>query len=117
MSQAFFSSGGRDAEKRTGKEAEILRRKSAGKPVGAGFLNDFGRQKRGLSGGRAFGLFLENLKVYGAGAYLRSESSAVFFAERPARLFAEKQGLFVIRATGAGASLVNAKDFKPKVFA
>ena len=65
--------------------------------------------------------FLESLKdfkryfpdyksktVYGAVAYLRSESEA--------HLFSQRQGLFVIRATGDSASIINTKDFKPKVF-
>ena len=66
-------------------------------------------------------LFLEDLKkfscrlsvyrgkmIYGAVAYLRSEEEA--------NKYAEKQGLFVIRATGDSASIVNKKDFKPKAF-
>ena len=47
-------------------------------------------------------------KIYGAVAYLRSESESHYFAE--------KQGLFVIRATGNSASLINQKDFQPKAF-
>ena len=46
--------------------------------------------------------------IYGAVAYLRSESEA--------QLFSQKQGLFVIRATGDSASIINTKDFKPKDF-
>ena len=46
--------------------------------------------------------------VYGAVAYLRSQAEAY--------LFAQKQGLFVIRATGDSASIINKKDFKPKAF-
>ena len=66
--------------------------------------------------------FLEDLKkftvrlpdfkgktVYGAVAYLRAEEEAARYAER--------QGLFVIKATGSSASIVNKKDFKPKAFA
>jgi len=30
---------------------------------------------------------------------------------------AERQGFFVIRATGESASIVNAEDFEPRVFA
>ena len=65
--------------------------------------------------------FLENIKkfrsrlsvsknktIYGAVAYLRSEEKA--------NTFAENQGLFVVRATGDSASIINAKDFKPKAF-
>ncbi len=47
--------------------------------------------------------------IYGAVAYLRSDSEA--------HVFAQRQGLFVIRATGDSASLINTKDFKPKAFA
>ena len=46
--------------------------------------------------------------IYGAVAYLASESKA--------HLLAEEEGLFLIRATGDSASLVNKKDFKPKSF-
>ena len=46
--------------------------------------------------------------VYGAVAYLAVESRSDFLAE--------KEGLFLIRATGDSASLVNQKDFKPKAF-
>ena len=66
-------------------------------------------------------VFLETLKdfknyfprykseiIYGAVAYLASENKA--------HLFAEEEGLFLIRATGDSASLVNKKDFKPKSF-
>ena len=48
------------------------------------------------------------LQVYGALAYLRVEQSAEVYAER--------QGLFVIRATGGGASIINQEDFQPRVF-
>ena len=47
-------------------------------------------------------------KVYGAVAFLRSESDA--------HLRAERKGLFVIRATGKSASILNQIDFKPTVF-
>lgn len=49
-----------------------------------------------------------NLPVYGAVAYLRSDASVVRHAER--------QGLFVIRATGSSASIVNPPGFEPRVF-
>ena len=65
--------------------------------------------------------FLESLKdfkkyfpdyksktVYGAVAYLKSESEA--------HLFSQRQGLFVIRATGDSASIINEKNFTPKAF-
>ncbi len=47
-------------------------------------------------------------RVHGAVAYLRSESEAALYAER--------QGLFVVRATGDSASIVNAEWFVPKAF-
>ena len=46
--------------------------------------------------------------VYGAIAYLTSEDKAHFFAE--------EKGLFVIRATGDSASIINQEGFKPKAF-
>ena len=47
-------------------------------------------------------------RVYGAVAYLKAdESSAVY---------AEGQGLFVIRATGSSASITNREDFTPRTF-
>ena len=46
--------------------------------------------------------------VYGAVAYLKSKPEITAFAE--------EEGLFVIRATGDSASLINKKDFKPKAF-
>ena len=65
--------------------------------------------------------FLEDLKkfpvripdfkkkiIYGAVAYLRAEEAATRYSE--------KQGLFVIRATGSSASIINKKGFKPKSF-
>ena len=46
--------------------------------------------------------------VFGAVAYLEGGDSVTTYAER--------QGLFVIRATGNSASIVNAEDFKPRSF-
>ena len=46
--------------------------------------------------------------IYGAIAYLTSEDKAHFFAE--------ENGLFVIRATGDSASIINKEGFKPKAF-
>ena len=46
--------------------------------------------------------------IYGAVAYLTSEDKAHFFAE--------ENGLFVIRATGDSASIINQEGFKPKAF-
>ena len=50
----------------------------------------------------------ESAVIYGAAAYLKSDAEA--------HIFAERQGLFVIRATGDSASLINKLDFKPKAF-
>ena len=47
-------------------------------------------------------------KIYGAVAYLKANSNSDVYAER--------QKLFVIRATGSSASITNAKNFKPKIF-
>ena len=47
-------------------------------------------------------------KIYGAVAYLQVVQSAEIHAER--------QGLFVIRATGDSASIINRDDFLPKTF-
>lgn len=47
-------------------------------------------------------------KVYGAVAYLKANKSV--------QVHAERQGLFVIRATGSSASIVNDKEFVPRVF-
>ena len=47
-------------------------------------------------------------RIYGAVAYLQSAESVVKYAQR--------QGIFVIRATGNSASIVNASDFRPRNF-
>ena len=47
-------------------------------------------------------------KIYGAVAYLKADQSSNTYAER--------QGFFVIRATGSSASITNPQDFKPKIF-
>ena len=47
-------------------------------------------------------------RIYGAVAYLKADASVTLYAER--------QGLFVIRATGSSASITNAPDFKPREF-
>ncbi len=46
--------------------------------------------------------------IYGAVAWLRADEESA--------LYAEKQGLFVIRATGSSASIVNQENFQPQVF-
>ena len=47
-------------------------------------------------------------KIYGAVAFLKADKSVQAHAER--------QGLFVIRATGSSASIVNDTEFVPRVF-
>ena len=47
-------------------------------------------------------------KIYGAVAYLKADKSVQAHAQR--------QGLFVIRATGSSASIINNKGFVPRVF-
>ncbi len=46
--------------------------------------------------------------IFGAVAYLRSDASCIKMAE--------KKGLFVIRATGKSASIINGEDFTPRSF-
>ncbi|MCY4363993.1 MAG: hypothetical protein OXE42_17730 [Gammaproteobacteria bacterium] len=46
--------------------------------------------------------------IFGAVAYLKTDASVQAYAER--------QGLFVIRATGNSASIINPADFRPRVF-
>ena len=46
--------------------------------------------------------------IFGAVAYLKTDASVQAYAER--------QGLFVIRATGSSASIINQADFQPRVF-
>ena len=47
-------------------------------------------------------------RIYGAVAYLKADESSAVYAER--------QGLFVIRATGSSASITNGPDFTPRTF-
>ena len=47
-------------------------------------------------------------KIYGAVAFLKADKSV--------QVHAERQGLFVIRATGSSASIVNDEEFVPRVF-
>ena len=47
-------------------------------------------------------------KIFGAVAFLKADKSV--------RVHAERQGLFVIRATGSSASIVNGKEFVPRAF-
>ena len=47
-------------------------------------------------------------RLYGAVAYLREHQGTARYAAR--------KGLFVIRATGSSASIVNAPEFRPRAF-
>ena len=46
--------------------------------------------------------------IFGAVVYLKTDASVQAYAER--------QGLFVIRATGNSANIINRTDFRPRVF-
>ncbi|MFZ1787740.1 MAG: hypothetical protein WAT92_05495 [Saprospiraceae bacterium] len=50
----------------------------------------------------------ENFNIYGGVAFLRSEEESAKYAE--------SMGLFVIRATGNSAHIINAPSFEPHVF-
>ena len=50
----------------------------------------------------------KDTKIYGTVAYLKADQGSAQYAE--------KQGLFVIRATGSSSSIINKKNFKPKIF-
>ena len=56
---------------------------------------------------KIFPRYAEN-RILGAVAYLREEESSA--------MYAEKRGLFVIRATGSSASMINRQGFKPARF-
>ena len=47
-------------------------------------------------------------KIYGAVAYLRVDEDAIKYAEN--------QGLFVIKAVGDSASMINGSDFQPRIW-
>ena len=47
-------------------------------------------------------------KIFGAVAYLDADTSV--------QVYAQRRGLFVIRATGSSASIINQADFQPRVF-
>jgi len=44
--------------------------------------------------------------IFGAVGYITEEGAST--------VFAQKKGLYVIRATGDSSSIINAEDFKPK---
>lgn len=47
-------------------------------------------------------------RISGAVAYVKSDTAVTTYAER--------RGLFLIRATGSSASILNAEDFEPRSF-
>jgi len=47
-------------------------------------------------------------KIYGAVAYLK--------ADEQSDIYSESKGLWVIRATGDSASIINRENFKPKIY-
>ena len=47
-------------------------------------------------------------RIFGSVAYLEADTSV--------QVYAQRRGLFVIRATGSSASIINQADFKPRVF-
>ena len=61
-----------------------------------------------LSNIKSFSEGYANKNIFGAVAYIRSESKA--------HIRAQRLGLFVIRATGNSASIINEKGFRPKSF-
>ena len=65
------------------------------------FLNKLGDFKELVS-------YHKDKKVYGAVAYLKADQSS--------NIYAEKQGLFVIRATGSSAKIINDEGFQAKKF-
>ena len=65
------------------------------------FLNKLGDFKELVS-------YHKDKKVYGAVAYLKSDEFS--------NIYAEKKGLFVIRATGSSAKIINGEGFKAKKF-
>ncbi len=50
----------------------------------------------------------QNYKVYGATAFLKADAGA--------EVMSEKQGFFVIKATGNSASIINDPVFLPRIF-
>ena len=71
-------------------------------------IRDVNEFRSKLKKARIFMPEYENMKVYGAVAFITAEGSS----ER----MAENQGMFVIRATGSSASIINQKSFIPKEF-
>ena len=78
---------------------------SVGRTRSFNFVKDFLNKLQIIK--TVFPEYADNI-VYGAIAYLRSESDA--------HLRAIRKGLFVIRATGKSASIINSEDFRPTHF-
>ena len=70
---------------------------------------DVGRFRSKLGRFKEWWWEYRDCRVYGAMAWLQASDDVVRQAER--------QGFFVIRATGDSASIVNAEGFEPRVFA
>ena len=85
-----------------GEEVVVVEVKTTLRPEDVGhFLGKLGRFTD-------FVQICRGRQVYGAVAYLKADATVQTYAER--------QGLFVIRATGSSASIVNQADFQPRVF-
>ena len=78
-----------------------------GKLMEALVEGDSRRQRRRGGGGRRLREYRDR-EAYGAAAYLKADESSAAYAER--------KGLYVIRATGSSASIVNREDFRPRRF-
>jgi len=73
--------------------------------LGIGDVKEFLKKLKDF---KQYCLEYKNHKIYGGVAYLKVNSKADTYAKR--------HGLFVIKATGNSASIINNKNFKPKVF-
>lgn len=70
--------------------------------------DDVGRFLAKLSKFTDFAREYRGKRILGAVAYLKSDGAVTTYADR--------KGLFVIRAAGSSASILNAEDFEPKSF-
>ena len=86
-----------------GEEVVVVEVKTTLRP------EDVGRFRSKLGRFKEWWWEYRDCRVYGAMAYLQASDDVARHAER--------QGFFVIRATGDSASIVNAEDFEPRVFA
>ncbi len=86
----------------SGEEVVVVEVKTTLRPEDVTrFLTKLGRFKEWFSSYR-------DHRLFGAVAFLEADSNVIRQAER--------RGLFVIRATGSSASILNPPDFKPRVF-